>query len=144
MNRLTKVQIPMTTILDQQCFMKPTPNIWVQVPHGATRFTLYTLVRFSTGCGLHTLSLTLNRDFTTILGGNAVATQTLYSASFASGLAPTWVWIDQALGANMSPDQGKIERMKLTISATKATPSYLAASNQFYWDGFGAVYLAFR
>ena len=119
-------------------------DIWVQVPHGATRFTLYTLVRFSTGCGLHTLSLTLNRDFTTLLGGNAVATQTLYTASFASGLAPTWVWVDQALGANMSPDQGKVERMKLTITATKATPSYLAASSQFYWDGFGAVYLAFR
>lgn len=119
-------------------------EFWINVPFECTRFTMYSQVRFSTGCGLHTIKVELTRNYTTILGVDASATQTLYTAGFASGLPATWVWLDQALSANMAPNQGSVERCKVTLTVTKATPSTLAASSQGYWDGIGALYLAFR
>ena len=127
-------------------------NTVCQLPQGATRFTLNTLVRFTAGCGLHTITITLERDYTNILGNPATASQTLYTASFATAFSG-WVWVDAALSASMIPDQGKVEAARLIFAVTKSVPRTaivpnlpfpLQTSVVGYWDGVAACYLSFR
>jgi len=130
-----------------------------QIPSAATRFTLHTYVKYQAGAGLHTIKFELIRDYTDIFGGNAQATQVLYTASFASNFGPDWVWVDQALNAAMIPNQGQVEHVQLKVTVTKSAPrntdwGYLKIAPDLYhsqpcanfgsFDGVGAIYLAFR
>jgi hypothetical protein len=114
----------------------------VQIPNGATRFAAYTQIRLTAGTGGHVVTADLEREFAT---SPFIATQNLLTRTYAGNPATQWVWVDLPLDANMQPNSGQIERVKLTLKSRKPTPR--VGSNPTpagFWDGIGSFYLAFR
>lgn len=114
----------------------------VQIPNGATRFTIYTQIRLTAGTGGHVVTADLEREFDT---SPFIATQNLLTRTYAGNAATQWVWIDLPLDANMQPNSGQVERVKLTLKSTKPSPRVGSnATAAGFWDGIGSFYLAFR
>jgi len=129
-------------------------DIRCQLPSNATRFTLNTLVKYqNTNGGLHTIKFEIERET-----ANNVIGQTLYTASFSTNLAPTWVWVDGALDPLMLPISANVEHIRLKVTVTKSIPratnwGFPIFAPDIYppqpcssiaWDGVGTIYLAFR
>ena len=116
----------------------------IQIPNGATKFTLHTLVDLipsTWGIGPHSLKFELTRQFN---ASPFVATQTLHSFSGYGG-NEAWVWVDGVLDPNLRPINGNVEWATLRIMATKSGAAGIShACANGYSDGVKTVYLAFR
>jgi len=119
-----------------------TKTLNIQIPNGATRFTVYAQIRLTAGTGGHVVTADLEKNLT---GGPLIWTQNLMARTYAGNAATQWVWIDLPLSANMQTVSGQVERAKLTLASTKPSPR--VGANQTaagFWDGIGSFYLAFR
>jgi hypothetical protein len=116
--------------------------LYIPCPNGATRFTIYTQIRLTAGTGGHVVTADLEREFAV---SPFIATQNLMTRTYAGNPATQWVWIDLPLDANMQPNQGQVERVKLTLKSRKPSPRVGSnVTSAGFWDGIGSFYLAFR
>lgn len=119
-----------------------TKALNIQLPNGATRFTIYAQIRLTAGTGGHVVTADLERN---LAASPFIATQQLMSRTYAGNANTQWVWIDAALDTNMQTLEGQVERVKLTLTSHKPSPRGSAIpSVAGFWDGIGSFYLAFR
>jgi len=119
-----------------------TKALNIQIPNGATRFTIYAQIRLTAGTGGHVVTADLEKFLDQ---SPFIVAQNLMTRTYAGNAATQWVWIDLPLSANMQTVSGQVERAKLTLASSKPSPR--VGANQTaagFWDGIGSFYLAFR